>query len=64
MYDPKFKYVRNNLTEEGIRNCREVKECKNDINREEKEKQRENFRIFLGFRENDIFLTKEHSVLK
>ena len=30
----------------------------------EKEEQRENFRILLGFRENDIMLTKEQSVLK
>ena len=29
-----------------------------------KKKQRENFRILLGFKENDIFLTKEQSVLK
>ena len=62
MYDSKFTYVRNDLMKNIIKNCRGVKECKND--KKEKEKQRENFRIFLGFRENDIFLTKEHSVLK
>ena len=62
MYDSKFTYVRNDLMENIIKNCRGVKECKND--KKEKEKQRENFRIFLDFRENDIFLTKEHSVLK
>ena len=50
MYDSKFKYARNDLMKKIIRNCRGVKECKHDINREEKEKQRENFRILLGFR--------------
>ena len=30
----------------------------------EKEEQRENFKILLGFSENDITLTKEQSVLK
>ena len=30
----------------------------------EKEEQRENFNILLGFSENDITLTKEQSVLK
>ena len=50
--------------EKIIKKCRGVKECKNDINREEKEKQREDFRIILGFKENHIFLTKQYSVLK
>ena len=63
MYDSEFKYVRSDLMEKIIRNSRGVKECKNDINREEKEKQRNNFRILSGFREIDIFLTKEQSVL-
>ena len=64
MCDSKFKYVRNGLMERIIRNCKRENECKNDINREEKEKQRKNFRILLGFRENDLFLTKKYSVLK
>ena len=64
MDDSRIKYVRSELMEKIIKNCRGVKECKNDINREEKEKQRENFRILLGFTENDIFLIKEQSVLK
>ena len=59
MYDSKIKYVRSDLIEKITKNCRGVKECKNDINRKEKEKQRDNFRILLGFRENDIFFTKE-----
>ena len=62
MDDSKIKYVCGDLMEKIIKNCRGVKNCNDDINREEKEK--ENFRILLGFRENDIFLTKEHSVLK
>ena len=62
--DFKFKYVRSDLMGKIIKNCRGVKKCKNDINREEKEEQRENFRILLGFRENDIFFTKEYLVLK
>ena len=40
-----------------------MKKCKDDTDRKEKEKQRENFRILLGFKENDIYLTKEQSVL-
>ena len=64
MCDSKFKYVRKDLMERIIRNCKRENECKNDINREEKEKQRKNFRILLGFRENDLFLTKKYSVLK
>ena len=64
MCDSKIKYVRNDLMERIIRNCKRENECKNDINREEKEKQRKKFRIFLGFRGNDLFLTKKYSVLK
>ena len=63
MDDSKIKYVRSDLMEKITRNCRGVKNCNDDINREEKEKQRDNFRILLGLRENDIFLTKEQSVL-
>ena len=64
MDDSKSKYVRSDLMEKIIKNCRGVKQCKNDIDREEKEKKRENFRNLLGFKENDMFLTKEQSVLK
>ena len=53
--DSKSKYVRSDLMEKIIKNCRGVKQCKNDIDREEKEKKRENFRNLLGFKENDIF---------
>ena len=58
------KFSRSDLIEKIIKNCRGVKKCKDDINRMEKEEQRENFRILLGFREDDIMLTKEQSVLK
>ena len=45
MDDSKIKYVRSDLMEKIIRTCRGVKNCNDDINREEKEKQRDNFRI-------------------
>ena len=60
----KIKYVRNDLMEKIIKNCREVKQCNDGINRMEKEKQIENFRAILGFKKHDIMTTKEHSVLK
>ena len=41
-----------------------MKKCKDNTDRKGKEKQRENFKILLGFKENDIYLTKEQSVLK
>ena len=47
-----------------IKNCRGVKQCNDGINTIEKEGQRENFRATLGFKEHDIMLTKEQSVLK
>ena len=40
-----------------------MKKCKYGENRGKKEQQRQNFRILLGFKEHDIFLTKEQSVL-
>ena len=63
MYDSKIKYVCSDLMEKIIKNCRGVKNCNDDIDKEEKVKQRDNFRILLGFRENDIFLIKGQSVL-
>ena len=64
MDDSEIKYVCSDLIERIVKNCRGVKKCKNDINRGEKEKQRENSRILLSFKENNIYLTKEQSVLK
>ena len=46
------------------KNCRGVEKCNDGINRTKKEKQRENFIATLGFKEHDIMLTKEQSVLK
>ena len=43
MDDSKAKYVRSDIMEKIIKNCRGVKQCKNDIDREEKERKRENF---------------------
>ena len=40
MDDSKIKYVRSDLIERIVKNRRGVKQCKNDIDRKEKEKQR------------------------
>ena len=44
--------------EKIIVHCRGVKDSNDDVDREEKEKQRQNFRTLLGLKEHDIFLTK------
>ena len=62
--DSKIKYVPSDLIERIIKSCSGVKKCNNGINRIEKEKQRENFRAALGFKEHDIMLTKEQAVSK
>ena len=62
--DSKIKYVRSDLMEKKIKNCRGVKKYNDGINRIEKEKGRENFRATLGFKEHEIMMTKEQSVLK
>ena len=61
MDDSKIKYVRSNFIGRIIKNCRGVKKYKDDTDKKEKGKQRE---ILLGFKENDIYLTKEQSVLQ
>ena len=58
----KFKYARNDLMEKIIKNCGRVKKCNDGINRMKKEEQRENFRILLGFKENDIMNREECTV--
>ena len=64
MYDSmKDKYICNDIAEEIIKNCRGVKKTKDGADRGDREKQRQNFRLLLGFKEHDIFLTKEQSVL-
>ena len=50
--------------EEVIKKCRGVKQCNDDITRLDKEKQRNNFRQLLGFKENQIFETIEYSIVK
>ena len=58
----KFKYARSDLMEKIIKNYRGVKKCNNGINRMKKEEQRENFRIHLDFKENDIMNREEDTV--
>ena len=49
--------------EKIINNCRGEKKCNDNANRLEKEKQRENFRTLLGFKENDIYQRREYSTV-
>ena len=60
--DSKFKYAHSDLMEKIIKNCRGVKRCNECTNRMEKEEQRGNFRILLGFRGNDIMKREEYSI--
>ena len=53
----KIKYVHSDLMKKIIKNCRGVKKSN------KYKTNRKNFRILLGFKENDIFITKEASVL-
>ena len=59
-----YKYAKNKLMEEIIKNCRGVKKCNDGVNRLDKEDQRRKFRILLGFKENEIYETKEYSIVK
>ena len=61
--DSKIKYVRSDLMEKLIKSCRGVKQCNYGVNRLEKEKQRENFRTILGFKEHDIMRVTEKTTL-
>ena len=63
MDNSKNIYIRNDISEKIIKNCRGVKKCSNAKDKSKREMQRQNFRILLGFKENDIFLTKEQSIL-
>ena len=49
--------------EKIIKNCRGVKHCNDGVNRLEKEKQRENFRTILGFKEHDTMKVTEKTTL-
>ena len=59
-----YKYARNDIIEKVIKNCRGVKKSNDGVKRLDKEKQRENFRKFLGFKENEVFENKECSIVK
>ena len=50
--------------EKIIKNCRRIKKCHDDLDRTDKQKERENFRSILGFKENDIYERKEYSIKK
>ena len=50
--------------EKIIKNCRGVKKCNYGVNRLDKEDRRQDFRILLGFRENEIYEIKEYSIAK
>ena len=60
----KIKYVRSDLMEKIIKSCRGVKQCNDGVNILEKEKQRENFRTILGFKEYDIMRVTEKSKIR
>ena len=51
----KDKYIRNDIAEKIIKNCRGVKKTRDNLNKSDKEKQRQNFRLLLGFNEHDMF---------
>ena len=59
-----YKYAKNKLMEKIIKNCRGVKKCNDGLNRLDKEDQRQNFRVLLGFKENEIYDRKEYSNVK
>ena len=59
-----YKYVKNDVAEKIIKNCRGVERCNDGINRLDKEKQRENSIQLLGFKENEIFERNEYSIVK
>ena len=50
-----YKNAKNKLMEKIIKSCRGVKKCNDGVNRLDKEDQRQNFKILLGFKENEIY---------
>ena len=48
------KFARSDLVKKIIKNCRGIKKSNDGVDRSDKENQRENFRRFLGFKENEI----------
>ena len=61
--DYKFKFARSDIMERIIKNCRGVKKCNENMDRKDKENQIGNFRLLLRFKENDIFQSKEYSIV-
>ena len=61
--DSKYKYAPGDLMEKLIKSYRGLKQCNDGVNRLEKEKQRENFRTILGFKEYDIMNVTEKTTL-
>ena len=59
-----YTYAKNKPMEKIIKNCREVEKCNDGVDRLDKEDQRRDFRILLGFQENEIYERKEYSVVK
>ena len=47
----KIKYIRNDIAEKIIKNCRGVKKTRDGTNKSNTERQRQNFRLLLGFAE-------------
>ena len=62
--DRKSKYARNDIMEKIIKDFRGVKQSSDGLKRLYKENQRQNFRELLDFKENQIFETKEYSIIK
>ena len=58
------KYVRNDITEKIIKNCRGVKKSNGGVSCLDKEKNRENSRSLLGFKGNEIYERKKYSLVK
>ena len=63
-YPTKEQIKKYKKSEAEIKNCKGVKRCNDGINTKNKEKQREDFRIILGLKENDIYERKEYSIIK
>ena len=59
-----YMYAKNKPMEKIIKNCREVEKCNGGVDRSDKEDQRRDFRILLGFQENEIYERKGYSVVK
>ena len=59
-----YKYAKNKPMEKIIKHCRGVKKCTDGVDRLDKEDQRRDFRILLGFKENEIYERKEYSIVK